>query len=68
MPYFEIVVQHSNGQPAKGRRVSSNWDYKDTYTDSDGKAVVEAGRAEITVFVDGKDRGKIRPGRSVFNV
>ncbi len=68
MPWFEIIVQHADGQPASGRRVSNDWNYPSIYTDRDGKAVFEAGRSSVTLYVDGRERGRVRPGRTVVTL
>ena len=68
MPWFEVIVQHANGSPARRWRVSNDYNFKDVYTDDQGRAVFEAGRSTVTVYVDGKDCGTARAGRMVVTV
>jgi hypothetical protein len=73
MAHFEVLVQWEDGSPATGRRVSLGFwsgvtDYE--YTDSRGVAIVSTGGdyGEATVYVDGWDRGTMRPGRKVVTI
>jgi hypothetical protein len=68
MPWYEIVVQYGTGEPASGRAVSNDWNFKRVYTDRHGRATFEAGRGKVRVYVDGSDKGSVRPGRSVVTV
>ncbi len=67
MPFFEILVQHERGHVATKRRVrlgGSNGLSTDEYTDSHGRAVLEFSSSDATLYVDGKDRGRVRGGKN----
>ena len=73
MPLSTITVQHSDGSPARGVRVSLGFSFGMTdahLTDKYGVAVVEhssVGRA--TVFAAGRDQGSFHaPGRYVVTL
>lgn len=68
MAWYEIHVQYATGHAATGRRVATDWNYQSVYTDSHGKAVVEAGRSTVRLYVDGRDFGTVRPGRTVVTL
>ncbi len=71
MPYFEIIVQYANGEPASGSRVAlgGSSGVTDTdYTDSNGKAVLEISDSRPTVYVDGSDKGTVSPGRNIVQI
>lgn len=75
MPWFEVILQRKDGKPARGIRVRMAASgllggmSKEAYTDDQGKAVIELASASSgTVYVDGRDRGVIRVGRSVITL
>jgi len=75
MALFEIHVQYSDGSPASGVRVVLSSSAllggmsKPEWTDSHGRAVVELSTAASgTLYVDGRDRGTVRAGRSVVTL
>lgn len=75
MAHYQIVVQWKSGEPATGRRVSLcgtgllGGFSKDFYTDRGGRAVIEmSSGGEVTVYVDGSDRGRTRPGTYLVTI
>lgn len=71
MPHFEIVVQHKSGQVATQARVvlSGSLGQSDPeHTDRNGRVVVEHSSTSPTIFVNGKDKGKARPGKNVVTI
>ena len=71
MPYYEIIVQYASGNTATSARVSlgGTWGVsKSVYTDSHGKAVLEHTDSKVTVYVNGRDKGTVRPGKSVVTI
>ncbi len=68
MAWYEVIVQWRSGHAATSRRVSNGHTHTSVYTYSAGKATIEAGASSVTLYVDGQDRGTIRPGRTVITV
>ncbi len=71
MPSFEIVVQHKSGHAATQARVvlGGTWGMSDeAFTDSHGRAHLEHSDSSPTIYVNGKDKGKARPGRNEVTI
>ena len=71
-----ILVQHRDGSKASGVRVTLSFSgilsgmSSPVLTDRDGRAMIShTSTGEATVYVDGKDRGRVRtPGQFAFTL
>ncbi len=71
MPFFEVLVQPESGHAATKRRVRLGGSHglsSDEYTDSHGRAVLEFSASEATLYVEGKDKGRVRAGKNVVTI
>lgn len=68
MAAFEIIVQYRSGRPAPNIKISNGYNYKNEYTDSRGRVVFEVGSSSVTLYVEGRDEGKIHPGKTVITL
>lgn len=71
MPYYEIIVQNSQGTTLGNKKVSlgSGGSFSDDeWTDNNGKAVIEHSARSVTVYVGGRNCGDAYPGRTVVTL
>lgn len=71
MPSFEVIVQHKSGHAATQVRVvlGGTWGMSDPgFTDRHGRVVLQHSAASPTLYVDGRDMGRARPGKNVVTI
>lgn len=68
MAAYEVIVQYRNGSPASDIKVSNGYNFKTYYSDKRGRVIFEIDASSVTLYVDGRDEGKIHPGKAVVTL